>query len=123
MDVAMKSEALDVRPLSRLFKALSDESRLRIVALLAQRELCVCHLEAALEAPQPTVSRHLATLRSAGVVDTRRDGSWIYYRLAEQSDPQARQQLDLLVHAYASRAALKREVAGIVKICGPNGCR
>ena len=73
---------VDVRPWSRLLRAVADETRLRIVALLAEGELCVCHVEAALALPQPTVSRHLGVLRAAGVVDARRDGTWVYYRLA-----------------------------------------
>jgi DNA-binding transcriptional ArsR family regulator len=82
----MVSVALDVRSFSRLFKALGDETRLRIVALLAHGELCVCHLEDALRISQPKVSRHLAILRAAGVVDHRREGTWVYYRLAPQAE-------------------------------------
>ena len=57
----MSAAALDVRSFSRLFKALGDETRLRIVALLSHGELCVCHVEEALRLSQPKVSRHLAT--------------------------------------------------------------
>jgi len=64
-------------------KALGDETRLRILALLAERELCVCEILAVLELPQSTVSRHLAILRRAGWVLDRRQGSWMYYRLVE----------------------------------------
>ncbi len=78
----MSSAALDVRSFSRLFKALGDETRLRIVALLSHGELCVCHLEEALRLSQPKVSRHLAILRMTGVVEHRREGSWVYYGLA-----------------------------------------
>ncbi len=67
---------------ARIFKALADETRLRILALLTSGELCVCDLMAALELPQSTVSRHLATLRNAGLVVDRRQGVWMYYRLA-----------------------------------------
>lgn len=68
---------------AQLFKALSDETRLRILALLVQGELCVCDLMATLELPQSTVSRHLAYLRNAGLVEDRRQGVWMFYRLAE----------------------------------------
>ena len=65
------------------FKALGDPVRLRLFYLLSLTdELCVCHLTDALELPQSTVSRHLAVLRHAELVDTRRDGKWIHYRLA-----------------------------------------
>jgi ArsR family transcriptional regulator, arsenate/arsenite/antimonite-responsive transcriptional repressor len=64
------------------FKALGDPVRLRLFYLLSQHEeLCVCHLTDALKLPQSTVSRQLAVLRHAGLVDTRRDGKWIHYRL------------------------------------------
>lgn len=67
---------------AQLFKALSDETRLRILALLTAGELCVCDLMAVLELPQSTVSRHLAYLRNSGLVEDRRQGVWMYYRLA-----------------------------------------
>lgn len=68
--------------LQRAFKALGDPVRLRLFSLLAAGdELCVCHLTDALQLPQSTVSRHLALLRGAGLVETRRDGKWIHYRL------------------------------------------
>ncbi len=65
-----------------LFRILGDETRLRCVALLAdQRELCVCELTRALGVSQPKISRHLATLRESGLVNDRRLGVWVYYRL------------------------------------------
>src|SRR5438045_1616932 len=85
--------ALEVPPVSRLFKALGDETRLRIVALLSHGELCVCHVQEALALGQPNASRQLGILRNAGVVDSRRAGSWTYYRLAAQLDVQCRRPL------------------------------
>ena len=67
----------------QLFKALADETRLRILNLVAHREVCVCHLVEALGLGQSKVSRHLAHLRNAGLVNDRRDGLWMYYSLAE----------------------------------------
>lgn len=64
-----------------MFKALSDETRLRILSLLMEGELCVCDLMAVLRLPQSNVSRHLANLRNAGWVTDRREGLWIYYSL------------------------------------------
>ncbi len=69
---------------ARFFKSLADETRLRILNLLTRGELCVCDLMATLELPQSTVSRHLATLRNAGLVEDRRQGVWMYYRLTEK---------------------------------------
>ena len=115
----MSIQTLDVRSFSRLFKALADETRLRIVALLSHGELCVCHLEEALRLSQPKVSRHLATLRAAGVVEDRRDGSWVYYRLVRQADTDCERQLRGLVKTFAKRAALRRDLERLVKVRGP----
>jgi ArsR family transcriptional regulator len=65
-----------------LFRALSDHTRLRIVNLLQGGEVCVCDLVAVLNSPQPTVSRHLAYLRKAGLVSSRKEGPWAHYQLA-----------------------------------------
>jgi len=65
------------------FKALSDPTRLRIMVLLAEKELCVCQLEDALSLSQVKVSRHLNVLRHAHLVDSRREGLWIYYSQAK----------------------------------------
>ena len=65
-----------------LFKAFADATRVRLLNLLAQREHCVCEFQSILCVPQPKISRHLAYLRRAGLVRTRRDGKWIYYSLA-----------------------------------------
>lgn len=66
-----------------LFKALSDETRLRIMVLLSEKELCVCQLMWALGLDQAKVSRHLTVLRNAELVNYRREGLWIYYSLTE----------------------------------------
>jgi ArsR family transcriptional regulator len=72
--------------LADIFKAASEPVRVRILSLLAHGELCVCHLHSALEAPQPTVSRHLAILRQANLVRARRDGSWVHYALTDTAE-------------------------------------
>ena len=68
---------------ARMFKALSDETRLRILCLLLEGELCVCDLMAVLQLPQSTVSRHLAYLKHSGWVEDRRCGVWMYYSLED----------------------------------------
>jgi ArsR family transcriptional regulator len=70
-----------LRSLAAMGQALSDETRLRILKLLAQRELCVCELEALLGMTQSRVSTNLAVLRNAGLVRDRRDGRWVFYSL------------------------------------------
>jgi len=112
---------VDLGPLAQLYRALGDETRLRIVALLAHGELCVCHLEAALDLPQPTVSRQLGVLRHAGVVASRRKGTWIHYRLSTELE--VRWQLRALLKELSKQLDLKKEVARIVKSMGPEACR
>lgn len=119
----MSSAALDVSSFSRLFKALGDETRLRIVALLSHGELCVCHLEDALRLSQPKVSRHLAILRMTGVVEHRREGSWVYYGLATQDDPDCQHQLKTLMHTFAKRSVLRKDLERLVKVRGPESCK
>jgi len=113
---------LDVGSVSRLFKALGDEVRVRIVALLSHGELCVCHLESALGLAQSNASRHLAILRAAGIVERRRDKSWAYYRLAEQPDDYCRRQLGELVRAFTKQSTLRRDVERLLKAKGPGSC-
>ncbi len=74
--------------LVRTVKAFADPVRLRLIHLIGgQAEVCVCHLHEALALPQPTVSRHLSSLRKAGVVIGRKDGLWVHYRLSNPSSP------------------------------------
>ena len=73
--------------LETFFKALADSTRLRILGLLLTGEVCVCHIHESLRIPQPKASRHLAYLRKAGLVEARREGLWMHYRLAELPDP------------------------------------
>ncbi len=73
-----------------LFKTLADPTRLRLLNLLACGETCVCELTGTLRVVQPKVSRHLAHLKRAGLVEARRNGKWTHYRWAEQADPLAR---------------------------------
>jgi ArsR family transcriptional regulator len=108
-----------VRPLTKLFRALGDETRLRIVALLSHGELCVCHLETALELSQPNVSRQLGILRAAGIVDARRDGSWMYYSLAAQDHAAVETMLVTLVKTFGAERTIRTDHAKLRKSCGP----
>ncbi len=110
---------VDVKPLSRLFRALGDETRLRIVALLAHGELCVCHIENALELSQPNASRQLGILKMAGIVDSRRDGTWVYYKLADQVDDSVEQVLGVLVRSFGAERLLRADHARVRRSCGP----
>ena len=103
-----KDAAVD--QLETLFKALADKTRLRILALLGNNEVCVCHLHDSLGLPQPTVSRHLAYLRRAGLVDTRRDGVWMHYQVARSLGPNVQTVLDAAVDAVTRVPATTRDL-------------
>jgi ArsR family transcriptional regulator, arsenate/arsenite/antimonite-responsive transcriptional repressor len=100
---------INIHGLAALFKALADPIRLRILALIAEGEVCVCHIHESLRLPQPTVSRHLAYLRRAGLVHTRRDGLWVYYALAQPGEPSVRTALSAALHAIGHAQATQRD--------------
>jgi ArsR family transcriptional regulator len=75
--------------LDLLFRALADSTRLRLLNLIADREICVCYFVEILRISQPKVSRHLAYLRRAGIVASRREGKWMHYRLIAPRDEAA----------------------------------
>jgi ArsR family transcriptional regulator len=103
----MAATSIDL--LETVFKALADKTRLRILALLGDQEVCVCHIHDTLRLPQPTASRHLAYLRRTKLVDARRDGVWIHYRLAESLDPVVRAVIDAAVHAVTHVPTASRD--------------
>ena len=67
--------------MERFFQALGDNTRLRLLNLMGDQEICVCYFVEILEQGQPKISRHLAYLRRAGIVEARRDGKWMHYRI------------------------------------------
>ena len=98
-------------PVDRLFRAFSDRTRLRILRLLQQEELCVCDLVTILKVPQPTASRHLAYLRRAGLVHVRKAKSWSYYSLAEPRNSFHAKLLECLGSCFAEVPELARDDA------------
>ncbi len=102
-----------------LFRALGDATRLRILGLLLTGEVCVCDIHESLRIPQPKASRHLAYLRRAGLVETRRDGLWIHYRLGRLADPVLAAIVDAVRHALAHTHTVRRDAERLQK---RNGC-
>jgi ArsR family transcriptional regulator len=82
----MKKKSYNIE---NLFKALADGTRLRLIGLLGDSEVCVCFLVEILKISQPKISRHLAYLRRAQIVTSRREGKWMHYRLTEPPDQHA----------------------------------
>lgn len=76
------ADRVSVAKQSRIFKALSEETRLRILKLLAVREMCVCEIMVAMDLTQPTASHHLNILQNAGLVKDRKEGKWVFYSIA-----------------------------------------
>ena len=97
------------KELEILFKALADETRLRILGLLLAGEVCVCDIHVTLKIPQPKASRHLAYLRRSGLVRTRREGLWIHYRLAEPHDPIVAPIADAIRHALTHVDVVRKD--------------
>ncbi len=98
-----------VDEMESLFKALADTTRLRILALLGNNEVCVCHLHDSLGLPQPTVSRHLAYLRKGGVVTARRDGVWMHYQVSRSLNPVMRRVVAAAVDALQQLPATTQD--------------
>lgn len=95
---------------NQLFKAFSDETRLRILNLLAQRDHCVCEFQSILRVPQPTISRHLAYLRRSGLVEVERHGKRIMYSLAEPRDAVHAAMLRCVRGCFQKIDFLKRDI-------------
>ncbi|HKB67673.1 MAG TPA: metalloregulator ArsR/SmtB family transcription factor [Pyrinomonadaceae bacterium] len=100
-----------------LFKALADHTRLRLINLIGNDEVCVCFFVEVLKINQPKISRHLAYLRRAGVVSARREGKWIHYRLIEPPDPHAANIFREVRAALPNDPAMKSDRARLEKIC------
>jgi ArsR family transcriptional regulator len=98
-----------------LLKAFADPVRLRLLNLLAEGEVCVCHLHEALELPQPTVSRHLAYLRTRDVVLGRKEGLWVHYRLARPTTDLHRRLIECV--ALADGALMRRDRERLSRRC------
>jgi len=94
----------DLDALTNVYAALADPTRLRILSLLTEEEICVCHIHASLGVPQPTASRHLAYLRRSGLVEARRDGTWMHYRLAKIDNPAIAAVVKSALHALTHAA-------------------
>lgn len=104
--------------LEELFKALADVTRLRILHLLMAGEICVCDIHDTLKIPQAKASRHLAYLRRAGLVTTRREGLWVHYRLAKSADPIIATIADAATHVLGHVEALQRDAERLEKRTG-----
>jgi ArsR family transcriptional regulator, arsenate/arsenite/antimonite-responsive transcriptional repressor len=101
----------------QLFQALGDKTRLRLLNLMGDKEICVCYFVEILDQPQPKISRHLAYLRSAGIVDARREGKWMHYKIVIPTHPGAAQVLQQTLAALGQEKAMQADRARLTKAC------
>ncbi|MGA2561417.1 MAG: metalloregulator ArsR/SmtB family transcription factor [Terracidiphilus sp.] len=104
-------------PLDVLFAALADTTRLRLLNLMAGREVCVCYFVEILRQGQPKISRHLAYLRRAGIVAARREGKWMHYRIVSPSDPAAAAILEATLISLRSDRQMQFDVSRLDRAC------
>ena len=104
------SSQRDLVALEQVLKALADRTRLRIVRLLLAGEVCVCDIHGSLGIPQPKASRHLAYLRRAGLVEGRKEGLWVHYRLAQLDTRVMQAVLDAVAHAVGHLGTAERDL-------------
>lgn len=101
----------------RFFQALGDNTRLRLLNLMGDQEICVCYFVEILGQPQPKISRHLAYLRNAGVVTARREGKWMHYRIAMPSNEGAAHLLRQTLEWLKEENAMQIDRTKLNKAC------
>ena len=109
-----KANSFDI---ARFFQALGDRTRLRILNLIGDQEVCVCYFVQVLNESQPKISRHLAYLRNAGVVSTRRDGKWMHYRIATPPSDGAATVLTQALAWLADQPEMQRDRKRLESAC------
>jgi ArsR family transcriptional regulator len=103
--------------IERFFQALGDNTRLRLLNLMGDQEICVCYFVEILGQPQPKISRHLAYLRSAGLVEARREGKWMHYRITMPPHIGAAQILKQTLGWMKEERAMLADRARLTKAC------
>ncbi|HUF03294.1 MAG TPA: metalloregulator ArsR/SmtB family transcription factor [Aridibacter sp.] len=112
----MKSEDR-LTEMADVFSALADKTRLRVLNLMREDEICVCFFSEALEESQPKISRHLAVLRKAGLVESRRDGKWMHYSIAVPEDPEKAAVLRRTLEWLWSQEGMREDYGRLEEVC------
>jgi ArsR family transcriptional regulator len=112
--MAAKQTVFDIE---LFFQALGDNTRLRLLNLMGNQEICVCYLVEVLSQPQPKISRHLAYLRRAGIVAARREGKWMHYRIVMPSNIGAAQVLQQTLAWLKEERAMQSDRERLAKVC------
>jgi ArsR family transcriptional regulator, arsenate/arsenite/antimonite-responsive transcriptional repressor len=113
----MKRDKPESYEIEFLFRALADRTRLRLLNLMGDDEVCVCFLVEALKLTQPKISRHLAYLRRAGIVASRRDGKWMHYRLTRPYDSYAAGVLSAVRDWLVNDSAMRSDRGRLLRLC------
>jgi ArsR family transcriptional regulator len=122
-DIFVKAYIFDmartVKPfdLVKLFAALADPTRLRLLNLMNGREVCVCYFVEILKQGQPKISRHLAYLRRAGIVEARREGKWMHYRIERPQDTRAASILDAALKSFETNRDMQADLERLGQAC------
>ena len=103
--------------LARMFAALADPTRLRLLNLMDGREICVCYFVEILKQSQPKISRHLAYLRNAGIVSARREGKWMHYRIERPEDAGGAAVLDAALRSFTGNRQMQADLTVLRKAC------
>lgn len=103
--------------LASFFAALADPTRLRLLNLMASREVCVCYFVEILGQSQPKISRHLAYLRRAGLVAARREGKWMHYRIVQRVEGAEAAVMDALLASLAADKRMRADRARLDRAC------
>ena len=101
------------------FSALADRTRLRLLNLMRDSEVCVCFLADTLETNDPKISRHISYLKRANLVTGRRDGKWMHYSINEPTDPNAKQVLQHTLDLLASDPEMQKDRKRLLSVCCP----
>ena len=113
----MKRNKPESYEMELFFRALADRTRLRLLNLMGDDEVCVCFLVEALKLTQPKISRHLAYLRRAGIVASRRDGKWMHYRLTQPNDGYAAGVLSAVRDWLVNDPAMQSDRGRLLRLC------
>lgn len=114
---SIMSKSQNVFDVELLFRALADRTRLRLLSLMDEQEVCVCYFVEVLRLTQPKISRHLAYLRRAGVVAARREGKWMHYRIVTPTDERAARVFGEVRLWLAQEIEMQRDRERLTKVC------
>lgn len=107
----------DLKEMEKLFLALADKTRLRLLNLMRESEVCVCYFTEVLGESQPKISRHLAYLRNSGIVSARREGKWMNYSIDFPADPAAAKLLRVTLEWLAGQPELSEDFERLERVC------